>query len=567
VRDGELVRAVAAASARVSGPRAHEAVCAGALALWSRARSAINSPILARAITSLRTSREDADRAAASLEAVRAIVDAPDGPGAVREALIDGSAAQSKAGLFYTPWRIAQAMAKLVLENAAQGSIIDPAAGAGVFGLALLEQGERIVLVERDALGATIAAACLLVEANRLGVACPRVFCADSIEPGPARDLVAEIGDVAASSLSLVGPFGAVIGNPPYGRAGCDRKDCGRPPNLAALFTLTYLDRLSERGALVFLLPRSLEFVEGWTAFRRALFDRAELFGVCPLGREIDVGMEQTVIALRRVAAPRESALPVLRLGARGFESDYDVPPSELARSDRPIAWFLSPACRRLLSKIEARSKPLADLRPRICRGLTVQRHLVPAHGGRRWITRSEIERYRITGTKGISPDAPPMFERRAQALRQPKIVAQRRVTRRVGPPARVVLKAAYDPDGRFDTADTVVNVFLPDRESALMTLAILNTELASYYLLARAFNGNAHTTPDLDRAYLSRLFIPELGKGDRKELARLAEQASEGALVGEKTSEVAREVEERLEVHFGLTREDFELVRGEPHP
>jgi hypothetical protein len=562
VRDPALTRAVATAASRGGGARAHQIVCAGALARWFRARDA-GPP--AGALSYLGVSMKAAASAASDLAPIASIVEGPDGPGIVRQALVEGSKEQSQSGLFYTPWRVALAMADLVRREAPSGKVMDPAAGSGVFGLALVDRGSDLWLVEKDPLGACIAASCLFVESRRRGFGLPGVWRADALADAPAEDVMAQVARVGIRAIEPQSSFVAAIGNPPYGHVSGlpEGNEFGRPANLAAVFTLRYLMRLAPGGVLAFLLPRSLEFVESWTEFRRALFERSEPIGVCPLGREIDVGMEQTMVAVRRAEKPVAAELRVLRLGAGEFTPDYQVPRRECSNPRRLIAWCLSPECRRVLHKIEARSKPLAALRLRICRGLTVQRHLVSAERGRNWITRSEIERFRITGSRYLSADAPPALERRAKRLRGAKIVAQRRVSRRAGPPARIVLKAAYDPDGRFDPADTVVNVFLDDRESALLALSVLNTELASYYLLARAFNGNAQTTPDLDRAYLERLFIPELPRDDQRAVVRLAERATEASLAGETPEDPSAEIDDRLAVFFGLTRADRAVMAG----
>ena len=539
-------------------------MCAGALRLWCGARS---SPLPRGLLRELAVSEIDSERAAHLLEPARSLVEEIDGPGRVRQCLVEGSSHQSATGLFYTPFRVAKAMAELVRREAPQGRIIDPAAGSGVFGLALIDRGDDVVLVEKDRLGAAIAAACTGTEALRSGACAPRVWSADALGFDTPVDMTAAVWGSPRRRLDRNGPFAAAIGNPPYGRVTgrpAPEPALGRPPNVAAAFTLRYLDRLSSGGVLAFLLPRSLEFVQSWDEFRHALARRGDLIGICPLGREIDVGMEQTVVAIRRSKTPKSLPLPVLRFRDDSLIPDYLVPATELDRPDRPIAWFLSPECLSILEKVETKSKPLSAWSPKICRGVTVQRHLEPGGRGRRWITRSDIERYRVTGSRSLSATAPETLVRRVSRLRRPKIVAQRRVTRRAGPPSRIVLKAAYDPDGRFDPADTVVNVMLADPDDALLALAVMNTELASYYLLARSFNGNAQTTPDLDRSYLERLFIPDLPAGERRLLIRLARRATEAALSGEEAT-VGAEVEARLASHFGLTRADQSVVLGRP--
>ncbi len=375
----------------------------------------------------------------------------------------------------------------------------DPAAGAGAFAVPLAialagRPGSRMIFADRD------RGALALTGQHLRRLKWPRRW------QGLAGDSLAGTSPLWKRSYDLV------IGNPPFA-ASARPGEPGLPANLAASFVARSVAALSLGGQLCFVLPRPLDYVDRWRPVRELLWREGRLEQVVEIHRTIEVGMEQIALLFRRLAAPRGHRIRIRRAVAKrsGFSLvETHRVPAELSSRGPTLAISRDPVARRVIAAIERRSLPLAQLAPQIWRGLSLQRHLRPHVGeGLRWLGRADIGHYQLR----LGGRLPMALERdnahAAQRQEGVKILAQRRVARRVYPAPHLVTCAALDEGGALRAVDTTLIIKLPDPEARLLLLAALNSDLGAYFLEKVAFDGNVRTTPDLDRSYLLRFFVP----------------------------------------------------------
>jgi hypothetical protein len=165
-----------------------------------------------------------------------------------------------------------------------------------------------------------------------------------------------------------------------------------------------------------------------------------------------------------------------------------------------------------VIAAVEKKSIPLNHLRPEIWRGLALQRHLEPHSGeGSRWLGRADVGHYQLEPGGRLPAEVEREHAQAASRQQGIKILAQRRVARRVHPIPHLVTCAALDAEGDLRAVDTTLIIKLADPEARLLLLLTLNSDLGAYFLEKVAFDGNVRTTPDLDRSYLLRFFVPDV--------------------------------------------------------
>jgi hypothetical protein len=473
------------------------------------------------------------------------LLDAVDAAGKAHLATL-APALRRRHGCYYTPARLAWELVKLSLKALpVEGPLIacDPAAGSGAFAVPLAAElagrpGARLVIADRDPVALALT-----------GRSLARLRVRPQIEPF-IGDSLAVTSPVWTRSCDLV------IGNPPF---ACSREGSlpGLPGNLAASFVARSMAALSAGGILCFVLPRPLDYVDRWKPVRELLWRSGRLEQVVEIHRTIDVGMEQIALLFRRTAVPRGHRIRICQAVAQGqvfsLRESHRVP-AEISTRGPTLAISHDPQARRIIAAIERRSLSLHELRPQIWRGLALQRHLSPQGGeGLRWLGRGDIGHYEL----GRGGRLPAVIEQdHAQAARRQegvKILAQRRVARRVYPVPHLVTCAGLDSTGELRAVDTTLVVKLPDPEERLLLLLALNSALGAYYLEKVAFDGNVRTTPDLDRSYLLRFFVPDVHGALRAELlaaSRCGDRAgAEGLLFRH------FEIEPRLEAALNAER------------
>ena len=197
---------------------------------------------------------------------------------------------QNQLGQFMTPAPIARFMAqRLVAERHWAGRtvrLLDPAAGSGVLGAALVEAAVsssarpsriELLLCEIDASLLPLLEIC----AAELASLCAR--------HGVEFECLIQGGDFLASALALSGKptLDAVIANPPYFKlAGHDERARAfahavhGQPNIYALFMASCASLLRPGGAFGFITPRSWTNGAYFRALRTHLFARLALDGL-----------------------------------------------------------------------------------------------------------------------------------------------------------------------------------------------------------------------------------------------------------------------------------------------
>lgn len=417
-------------------------------------------------------------------------------------------------GCYYTPTALAAALVDAALARLPGGPLraCDPSCGAGAFAVPLVQAMHRraaaargsVSLAEIDPAAAAVASA--LIEAlDRRGG--PRV-----------RMLVGDaLGGPVAERLWRR-PHDLIVGNPPFA-AGELRVPAGFPHDRAAAFIDRAVQNLAPRGLFVLILPRSISYIERWRTVRELLWRVGRLEEIVEIRRTIDVGMEQLGVVFARARAARGHRVSVRAVEGSGFVNRHRLPVA-IARRGPTLGISLDPFSRSVLLLLERRSIPFAEIQPTIRRGLTVQRHLRPLERGaaaaRRWIGRRDIDHFRLARGEALDPATELKFEAAAAWQEGCKLLVQRRVGRRVHPRPHLITRAALDEGGALRAVDTVLVVRIEEATARLLALLVLNSSLGAYYLERVAFDGNVLTTPDLDRPYLLRLFVPDVSGAAR---------------------------------------------------
>ncbi len=415
-------------------------------------------------------------------------------------------------GVFYTPADLAAQLVDAAFAEVPAGrplSACEPACGAGAFAVPLAQAlrerpGSELTLADRDPSAVEIARG--LAE-----------------QVGGVR-VRAVVGDALADAAPAVWRrHDIVAGNPPFAAAPRGLPLPAR--NLAAGFLARAVESLAPDGVLCFVLPRPLAYIARWRPVRDLLWREGRIEQVVEIHRTIDVGMEQIGLVFRRAPAAIGHVVRVRAAGPTGLVPRHEVP-AILSRGPT-LAVSMDRLARRVVAAVERRSVPLASAHPRVFRGLIVQRHLSPARNGEsRWIGRREIDHYAFTGEPRTLPEGVARaVAERAGRQEGVKILAQRRVSRKVHP-HHLVTRAALDLAGDLRAVDTALVVRIEDEAARWLALLVLNSALGAYFLEKVAFDGNTRTTPDLDREYLLRLFLPDV-RGEP--LTRMIDAARRG--------------------------------------
>lgn len=461
-------------------------------------------------------------------------------------------------GCYYTPEFLAALLVDAALLRLPDRPLraCDPCCGTGSFAVPLIRalalrrgarpffQGqETVCLAEIDPVAAALASLEVRKVCQSLGV-----------PAGGVRLLVGDaLGGPTAARL-WHSPHDLIVGNPPFA-SGERRVPPGFPRDRAAAFLDRALHNLSQGGILIFILPRTIGYIERWRPVRELLWKAGRLEEILEIHRTIEVGMEQVGLLFTRSKPARGHRVRVRALEGAGFVDRHEVPASA-SRQGLTLGISLDPFSRGLLAAIERRSIPLAKVQPEIRRGLIVQRHLRPFTGeGRRWIGRRQIVHYGFSDGEALDPAVERTLGAAAAWQEGTKLLAQRRVGRKVHPSPHLVTRAALDEAGELRAVDTALVVKIEDPDARLLALLVLNSALGAFYLQRVAFDGNVLTTPDLDRSYLLRLFLPDAQGEERALLIAAARRGDrEGA-------------ERLLFEHYGLAERVVRRISAERGP
>jgi hypothetical protein len=325
-------------------------------------------------------------------------LDAAERLGRCCEDLASHRSDRRKSGSYYTPGWAARAITNTVVAGLLKGRgwagprqaldmrVLDPAAGAGAFAVAVVEAlataagegpGEnacRRVAVRECIFGVEMDP--LAAEACRLGV-----WLAAS-RPGRPAALPAEhlvVGDALSERLGDAA-FDAVVGNPPWGvklAPSRARKLAEASPQALGGHRDSYLfflhlaaERVGDEGGIGMLLPDAVLWQVRYEGMRRALLERLRPLRVMLLGDRIFPGATAPACALCLVGrgiAPDEFATCDLRRVPRAqLERAVGEPgwlaPRDAAAESLHHSLLVAPGWQRdLLARMRARYRTLGD--------------------------------------------------------------------------------------------------------------------------------------------------------------------------------------------------------------
>lgn len=302
--------------------------------------------------TALKLARPDAELASRAallgIDRPRLIVD-------LFERTYDDLDERRRRGAYYTPPELVSAMLDRVPLD---GEILDPAAGAGAFLLALVRRlGPEVLdrLHACDLNPAALDAAALVLEAELGPDYAERVH--------RWRRTRARVLDFLRDRISLDHPD-LIIGNPPYGRAKSAELAEGFPElggeiDLYACFLVEALRRVNANGTVALLIPDSWMTNARTRMLRRVVAERG-------VGRIVDFGKpfrsarDTRVHAVIVGGAPVENRAECLVESRRGnaLEPMAAVGRGELAKQAE-AGWFLyrtnaeRDACKRIEGAVQ----------------------------------------------------------------------------------------------------------------------------------------------------------------------------------------------------------------------
>ncbi len=450
-------------------------------------------------------------------------------------------------GVYYTPPWVVEAMLDRV---GLEGDVLDPAAGAGAFVVAL---SRRLGLDALDRLHAcdvdseALDACALALEAAWGADARERIERWRGTNAHVADYLRATAGERPATTI---------IGNPPYGLADDEQLATLFPElrgevDLYACFLLRALVLVADGGQVALLVPDTWLTNHRARALRRLLVERTGLARIVDFGKPFATAPDTRVhaVVLRREAAVCE--VESLRDGQ--LEPMAPAPQGELA-SNAAHGWFLyrtTPEA-RACAALEKQATPLA-FGFEVLYGLRTgdnARHVVGGSGAIPLIGGLDFDAFdrRVTDRHLASA---PAFERVVARQRgRWKIGIQRiRTNSRVS--WRRWLEAALVEPGEvgLDSLTLVAERGRPERltDPLCALVGVLNSSLVNrWYRLS-------FTDVNVKPVYVERLPIPRLPA----ELARLVRRR----LASPANATLERAIDRLVAAAYGLCEEDLEVL------
>ncbi len=509
-------------------------------------------------------------------------------------------------GQFYTD----PGLAKYIVERidsvnrlSAEHIIVDPACGSGTFLLAAydlvksrlieshIEPGpaheyilERVLVgIDIDSFAIQLATMNLLLRDTNTAADPQRIIQGNSIvdsltgyhnKEGKAdekstkgfMELLNEIKDNSPEGIEVV------IGNPPHHPISNDDNDYSLAfktyfkglsnglTNISSLFLIKWLLKLSPKGILAFILPKTFVWNESYSKVRDFVSRNYRIIEIVDLGKAWDeVGLEQIIIFLQRPergSKPDEEDIVSIISGVEDPNMLMDnqamkhyvkqgslAPQGTMWRLYDHDAFF--PEMDKFWSRIESSSERLGnisyifrgypkkkvELFSRSRQGSPAQKIFLAGHniGFTRNFTCWTLSLDNVlwanpndVSSSKISKDATDKFV----LMNRAKIVCKRLVS------SDVKVDAYLDLKGEYYSIDTITNVVLKDGVEFDLSFVygVLNSIVGTLYLRDLVFNRST-LTMDLDASYLGMLPIPKVSKEKQIQIGAMARQIQEKAM------------------------------------
>ncbi len=314
--------------------------------------------------------------------------------------------------------------------------------------------------------------------------------------------------------------FDIVIGNPPHGADLSKYINTILPffdfydsrKNSASFFICVSSKLLKQKGISAYIIPKSLSFVEGWKKTREFICDKNQLIVALDISKSFEnVLLEQVVIIYKKLKNNKNYQI---KIGC-GWNKSINIlgrVEKNLIKKLDIIPCYLDDLKLAILNKLQAGSIPLSKI-SKTFRGLPWQRKV--GNTGEPILRGKNIGKYFIKGEiDKISLTEKDKSIKKVCLLKQPKIVSQNIVAHVMSPYDHIIIMATLDKNGIL-TLDTCMNTILTDHKfSYEYILAILNSQLASWFYYWFVYN-RAIRTMDFDKYYIGKLPIKILSETD----------------------------------------------------
>ncbi len=363
--------------------------------------------------------------------------------------------------------------------------------------------------------------------------------------------------------------FDIMIGNPPYGAEvnGVDSliknyKHFDRQKNSASFFIEIGSKLTNSKGVIAYIIPKSLSFSEGWKKTRELVTHKNRLLSVIDVCKAFEaVLLEQIIICFSKETAGSTYQFSV----GEGWNGEIKIRgkgDNKLIDQLDILPMYIDNRKQGILNKLEQGSVLLSEI-SKTFRGLPFQRKV--SKSGRPILRGKNIGKYKIYGDiDNIILPKEILSSAKVKELLKPKILSQNIVAHVLNPYDRIIIMATIDKQGLL-TLDTVMNTYLTvDRFALQYVLAILNSQLASWFYYWFVYN-RAVRTMHFDKYYIDKLPVKDIDLKAQQPFITLVDQI---LVLKQKnphadTSALERQIDEIVYKLYGITPEEIAIIEG----
>jgi hypothetical protein len=365
------------------------------------------------------------------------------------------------------------------------------------------------------------------------------------------------------------GGFDIVIGNPPYGVEieGIENllksfKYYDRQKNSAAFFIEAGSNLTNSKGVVSYIIPKSLSFSEGWKKTRGLVTHKNRLLSIIDVSKAFEaVLLEQIVICFSKVTSDNNYQFDV----GEGWDEKIKVKgkcDNKLIDQLDILPMYIDNKKQNILNKLQQGSVLLSQI-SKTFRGLPFQRKV--SKSGQPILRGKNIGKYKIYGNiDNITLPKEILSSAKVRELLKPKIISQNIVAHVMNPYDRIIIMATIDKEGLL-TLDTAMNTYLlTDTFTLQYVLAILNSQLASWFYYWFVYN-RAVRTMHFDKYYIDKLPLKNIDLKAQQPFITLVDQilAAKKKAPNADTSALERQIDEMVYKLYGLTEEEIAIVEG----